>query len=577
MDTTDFFATYVPDLTEVSEADALRVRGELETFLRKGWPDLDTAPNTPFGDLHLTPLAYLLAGMEVGLRRFMSDLDLENPAKGIIYNCDFVRRFLGNYGVYARDTLRSTGIARLVFNADTQVTLDRSTRISFGTGTSQSVFNLRMPQPGGWIIRQVGSPLTPTTNNVSLISVGDGTYYADVPVIGDLNADVTAGDAGSITPVPATLVSIRALATFDKGAPADSIPVLADRARQTIYSSSMGSRGSARRFLLKEFPDLVAASVTVSGDTEMMRDTTNPLGIADGRADMYVRSSAAGTPDQFVLEALYDEDLNSYWVKLPNNGHIQSVTGVLYNGTVSAARPDYTIYSVSSDHQRATMAAAAYSRLEQLYVVLNNIKDPATGNELIKYQITAEGNRVTPLTVTVLTDPMVPIIASTLESSDSAPIGVDVLVRGFLPVQLQSFNVRYAKKAGSTMFLDKARAEILGYVNSLGHPNQYSDSRIGDALFYAGASDVLGTDVRGAVRWSAADYFLSSDFPSFETNAADIADYAYMPATVTITDSRSMRPTVRDPDLTTLTSSGPRNLTYYLADANLTFSEEYDV
>ena len=577
MDSTDFVQTYVPAISEIPEADALRVRQNLETFAKTGWPDLDMAPNTPFGDLHLTPLAYLVAGVEMGLRRFMSDLALENPANGITYNCDFVRRFLGNYGIYAQDTLRSSGILRLVFSADAEVTLDRGTKFSIGTNTS--TFSLYLPKAGGWTIRQVGGVLDSAQNNTWLIDAGDGSYYADIPVIGDMNAEITAGDAAAISPSVDNLVSIRALADFDKGSPPDSIATLAERARATIYSSSMGSRYSARRFLFKEFPDLVAGSPVISGDSEMLRDSVNALGISDGRMDVFVRSTAANLTETLVVSALYDPTADSYWVKLPSNGTVQKITGVLYNGSTAVSRDDYTVLSVSSNHAKATMGAAAYSTLEQLYLVVGNIKNPSTGDELItSYQ--SGSARYAQFLVTVVTDPMVPIVAGALENADAAPVGVDVLVRGFVPIDFTAFNVHYAKRAGTTMYMDRARSEILTYMDSLGHPVLYSDSKIVDAMFYAGASDVTELEIRASIRWSAADKFLAADDPTPETDLTGALAAARTPPRVAITSTRSLKPTYRDPALgtatATLVSAGQRNLTYYLPDDALSFTEEYD-
>lgn len=579
MDTTDFIQTYVPALSEIPDEDVLRVRGHLETFARTGWPDLDTAPNTPFGDLHLTPLAYLVAGIELGLRRFMSDLDLENPANGIVYNCDFVRRFLGNYGVYARDTLQSSGIVRLTFTSDDEVTLDRRTKFTFGTGTAASEFTLRMPHPGGWVLRPVGEDLASFTNNTNFVDAGGGLFHADVPVVGDLNAEVAADDVPVVTPLPSNVSSMRALAAFDHGAPPDSIAVLADRARQTIYSSSMGSRGSARRFVLKEFPDTIATSVVISGDDEMLRDSVNALGISDGRVDVHVRSSAHNTEETLILTAVYDANADKYLVQLPSNGTILQVNGVVYNGETDLPVDNYTVLSVSADHARATMAAAAYSTLENLWLVVDNILDPITADELIESQETS-GQRVTTLEVTVLTDPLIPVIAATLESSDSAPVGIDVLVRGFVPVDFTQFNIHYTKRAGTTVLLDRAITEILEYMQSVGHPLLYSDSKIVDALFYAGATDVSNIEVLAQVRWSAADQFLNASAPDPESDLSGALAVAITPPRLGFDSTRALKPLYTDPLAgqagETLVAAGPRNLSYYLPSTVLEFTEDYD-
>ena len=86
----DLVNTYFPSVDELTEEEIQDARRRLEVFLKQFDSEIDTRPNTPFGDLHLTNLARILAAMETAQGRFMSDLDLEQIANGIIYNCDFV-------------------------------------------------------------------------------------------------------------------------------------------------------------------------------------------------------------------------------------------------------------------------------------------------------------------------------------------------------------------------------------------------------------------------------------------------------------------------------------------------------
>jgi hypothetical protein len=51
------------------------------------------------GDLIVTPQAYVITALEEGVSKILSDVSLENVSNGIVYNCDFVKQYLKNFGV----------------------------------------------------------------------------------------------------------------------------------------------------------------------------------------------------------------------------------------------------------------------------------------------------------------------------------------------------------------------------------------------------------------------------------------------------------------------------------------------
>ena len=129
----DFINTYFPDVADVDEASLLSARQRLDTFLKQKFPNLDTRPNSVFGDLGLSPYAYLVACHEIAMGRFMSDLDLEQVANGVIYNCDFVKKYIQNFATVDQTTLQSSGVIRLVFCNNDSYTIDRRARFIFNT------------------------------------------------------------------------------------------------------------------------------------------------------------------------------------------------------------------------------------------------------------------------------------------------------------------------------------------------------------------------------------------------------------------------------------------------------------
>jgi hypothetical protein len=572
---TDIITTYVPAASEISEEAVLSVRERLSDFLREKWPDLDTRPNSVFGDLFLTPASYMVAGLEEGMNRFMSDLDLENVSNGVIWNCEFVTKYLGNFAVYDRATLQSTGLVRIRFNEDKVYFLDRRTKFGLGGDDTTNLFSLRMPHSGGWDINKVGVTPTANSNNVTLVDAGDGTYFVDVPVVGIMDTQVFAGDESTIDPTIAEIISITALQNFDFGTPPESLSRLAEKTRQTIYAASMGARGPARRFLEKEFPDLKAISVALSGDSVMLRDTVNALGVADGRMDVYSKST--WLTDTQVVTAVYDATEAQFVVKLSLSGRPVYIDSITYGAAGTPLPADtYTILSRTNDVMNANLATAAYSKYEDLYLLVELLVNEA-GDELISTGHDADGNKVASFTITYRQDPMLPVLDLTLSSSDVAPVGVNTLVRGFVPIVFTKFNIKYTKRPGTTLRLSDARTEIFNYVNELGHPYLYSDAKIIDAMFYAGASDVREIDVAATVRWSIADAFLPADGADPAEDLTTALSEAVPPPDVTISNSRGLKPEFVDPFVglsnETLVAVGARNITYVLDKALIEFTE----
>jgi len=148
----------MPLVREISPAYIQNVRERLAAYIKSQVPSADTDPNTPFGDLMLTPLATTVASLEIAAGRMFSDLDLENVAQNKIYNCDFVRKFLRNFAVVERNKLTARGIVRLALDKDFvdtnlakgPVWLDRGIQYVFGRS---NIFTANLAFPGHIYLR----------------------------------------------------------------------------------------------------------------------------------------------------------------------------------------------------------------------------------------------------------------------------------------------------------------------------------------------------------------------------------------------------------------------------------------
>lgn len=558
--------SYFPSYSEIPAETVLAVRSRLETITRSGWPDLDTAPNTPFGDLHLTPLAYLVSAIEMAGQRMFSDLDLANVAAGVINNCDFTKAYLQNFAPTPRESTQATGIVRLSFSNDVGRTIDRRVLFAFGSG---NIFGLRLAGPDPLLVLPSGSPKTNPNQHV-LTQFDRTTFIVDVPVIGIMGTAVAAGTDGTSDLVIPGLVEIAALSDFVPGTQEDTVSALAQKTRSTFYSASLTSRGGAVAFVSKEFPQITAASAVVSGDSEMLRDSENPLGVTNGSLDVCVRSSQAFLTDTQLIKLTYDSQLDKFVGRLDLAEQPVKIDSVVCD-TATDVGLQYTIYSASKNPRRAPLGTAAYSELEQLYI---EIPMPRAGDNT-RLITTEDGGTTAYFSVTYRFDPAIKHVSTTLNSADVRPIGVDVLTKGFLPIVIDSLTVEYVKKPGVQVNIDQARQEILTYFLNLGYPDIYFDSAVGDSLLYAGASGVKRVLVSARVQWSVASKLLVVENP-LQDWAAAIESARPFPS-LTITNASDLTPSYVDAALgtahETMVACGKRNLGYVLDTENLNFSE----
>jgi len=538
--------TYFPSYADIPDSAVQSMRQRLATLHHQFWPDIDARPGSPFGDQALTPIAYLLAAAEIACGRVLSDADLGNVAQGIIYNCDWVREYLKNFAITEAATLQASGIVRLTFTTNQDYLIDRRARYNF----SGNIFNLRLPFDGPLQIRAVGTPLEGGTNTRNLVEITPGIYVVDLPLLGTMTTPVLAG-ADASTDFPITeMVSAVALVDFDDGLPPESLAVLAQRTRETFYAATPNTRGGAARFIGKEFPELVGISPVETGDAEMMRDVVNPLGIGDGRIDLYVRSKRTVVDTMTIkvpyIDAQSYEAIDRFVVKLQLTGipfQIDSITAV---SDPTLALTDKVIFSRSLDPARAPMASAAYSELEELWLTIGMPKDPITGDNLIPLDIDENGKQSALFNITFRFDPLLKPVIDVMASDDSRPVRIDVLTKGFVPILISSFTVKYTRSRGVSVDLTNAGAEIEAYINTLSLPVRYSDARVNDSMFYAKANNVLGITCQAVVAWSIADRFLKPGTPTPDADYAAALAGSVTARLITMVNSASLTPVYKD-------------------------------
>lgn len=559
------YITYEHDMS--GDCTNMGVRGETSDFGLNNWI-YDQAPK------------FIVEGIQDSTTEEVWCLEVDDDRTFVLPfglatgNCDFVRKYLNNFAVADRNNLKSSGVVRLTFCEDKDYTIDRRTRYQFG---AENEFTLRLPYTGHFIVKETSATLPTGQNTRRLVQVDHERWACDIGVHGVMSSTslVVKGDAGTTDLVVEDLESIVASVDFELGYPEESLPKLAAKTRQTFYSATMATRNGCKHFLSKEFPELDAISAVVSGDDEQLRSVATPLGIPTGRADVYVKSKEYLTEDTQIFTLAYNVAGTRYVGELNFLNppcEILSITSASSPTTdLGFGTSDIVILSRSTDFSKAPYLTSAYSTYEEFFIYID-APTPGLTNTVIS------GDQFHDFAITYRADSAIRSVSDVVNSPDNAPIAVDMLTRGFVVVRITRLTITYVKKAGVKMLLDTARTEIVNYLQSLGHDKVYSDSRIIDTMFYAGAEDVVSIVPAASVQWTVADQILPEGGTDPVANWTTALTEARPLPVINITTTAGLIPDYQDVDLgvpadETYASAGKRNVCYIIDADDIVFTE----
>lgn len=383
---------YLPDPDDLDPSAVIETRKRLQAYLQDFWPELDTRPNSVFGDIYLTPMATMATALEVAMQRFKSDLDLTNVSNGVIYDVDFIRAYLKNFGVSTTEAINASGTIKLVFNADQEYILDSSTTFTFGS----AVFFVN-PEEGNPIYIK---PTTEPNAKRVLTKTGETQYEVYLPVTGTPGTTVNDGDQALISVAIDTLVTVTAVGSFDPGKPADSIITLAAKAQKQFAAASLTSRSGVISFASNRWPNLLAISATVTGDREMLRSGTNPLGIYEGAVDLFVKSRATYANGESLVRLTYDTERQAWIGRLTIPvvpAFYDLAAGIFQTNNFQTNRGVNKVYARST-HPTVDNYAISYSRYEVLGIAIQDT-NPVDFTAAVTGQITAKSGTTVQLQV----------------------------------------------------------------------------------------------------------------------------------------------------------------------------------
>jgi len=514
----DIIDTYFPDVDAIPTSDLRAAHSRVTDYLLRHHSDTDVAPGSVVGDLLVNPMATMVAGLEIAMGRFMSDLDLENVANNVIWNCQFVEGYLGNFAVYDATTLQGSGIVRLLFNTDKTITIPRGIRFVFAD--DKEVYYLSLPFDGDVRVLASSDVPTPLTNDVRMTAVGPNSYAVDLPVKGNMLTPVVAGDTGKTDITFDELMSVTAVVDFVDGLPPSSLPELARITRMTSYSATPTSRGGINHFIKHAWPETRTVSSLLPGDAEMQRHTdSGPLFLARPAVDIIYRSAADHTLAQIVVNIPLSGERFQGVVKFPD---IPTRIGGMH-ATANRKPPAHTVWVARTHNAALPGVTFGYSADAEFWVSI----DPPINEGGIRDVPTFTGEDGTTygsFTIAYAYDPLLGPVSRHMSSGDNAPIGVDTHVQAGPIAVIDRMDIYYEKQPGVTAIFDTAKIEITDYVNGVGWPTVMSAAELATKMKYSGATYVRDITLEGQITYVASDrvMFVGKDFDTLDMAAIDM-------------------------------------------------------
>lgn len=561
----DTYATYFP--TSLDNENLSRYHQNLRLWVAaNSAEDIDTHPGSVVGDLILGASSIVNAGVDTALSNFTDDLDLANPAAGKIFNCDFVGKYLENFSTSNYTDISSSGTIRLVFNTAEFREIDRGIQFAFNS----QVFMPRVYKEGPIRILPPGQLRDPNKNDVVLTGINN-RFFADISVYSMDDAGVGNLAQFSVSEQITGLIEAYAIGAFWVKSQTNSLPDLANKTRITAVSANATNRSGLVRLVRQEFPEVTAVSPVISSDVEMARQVVNPIGIPSPKIDLYVKTTMYGTEFKEAVRLNLDQATNTYFGEISLSETPLIIDSIFFTD-LEDNKLNFSSYFLSTKESLPALSAAGSSNFKVWVNVEQELM--ANGSPLrppLRDAVT--GERYQLFEVVYRADPGVKIIEEFFSSPDTKPIGVDIVVKSFVPIDFSALYVNHSRRRGVKIDQAKASAEILAYLQGVSWPDSYSDASIIDSMFYAGASNVFKIEASSVLRVSPCSHVL---FSAPQT-AQEALDNGIAAPTFNINGSNNFGFTARDSNSNFAENlhyaTGPRNLSFMLDKSKILFRE----
>jgi len=372
---------YMPAITEISQDILKDIRDRLVAYLKTSpeFSDIDIRPNSVVGDLIISPLAHIVASLEIGMNRVMSDIDLANVSQGTIYNCDFVKQYLNNFGEGQVYEYPSTGIVQLTYSSPVTRILDYGTKFMFAADSGENYIYELLGVENNLLLKSPFEKLDLNNpNEKRLVKVGENKYIVNLPVKGPPGVGVNANTVPQTDIPHGNLIGAIALGDFDRGTLPENVMELALKVQRTYYSSTLNNRSGSVSFLLQSFPELRGASAVINGDVEMDRNKENILGVQTGALDLFIKSRTRYLVAEQEFKMVFDNNRDLWVGSLDVAEPMLWLDGIYRYGSDVKSEVK-NIIGKSSDENLCPGVTCAYSKYESLGF---EIKEQVTADDV---------------------------------------------------------------------------------------------------------------------------------------------------------------------------------------------------
>lgn len=502
---------YLPQASELSAEELLAARNVAVDYLATVEPELDTRPGSVFDGFMLKPTVHLMAAINRAMDSFQRNTDVAAIAAGQVLDCDMAQRWLRVFGAKPADSAQQFGYVLMTFSSNAGVTIPGGTRFVFN---STDVF-------------------VPATGTITLLPYGTGVknrlvrqaadrYVFPLQVSGYASSLVEAGTQAAYSGQLGSLISVTAQNDFVQGAVAVSIPQLARMAMETVHHSGFASRAGIVRHLKQSLGDVTGVVVSAPGDSDMLRSALTLSGLSGGSCvDVRVTSKYSSVISQPVyLPFISDQSGVSVdaFIGVFSPLHMpQRILSVTPRDS-SDIQPVVEWFSRSADEVRAPMLSAAFSKLEELRVVVK-MPRTSTGTALLDLGYDAVSTTSGAwFLVNYEAEPAVDAVDRLLERE--GVVALDVLPKAPNPVIVDTLRFEYTADPGVILNAEQARGDLTAYLNGLFGSERISAEVMNDHVYAAGATAVLNVEFSGRVLLSVADYVAPASVALPETNYA---------------------------------------------------------
>jgi hypothetical protein len=561
----NLYTTYLD--SEITREELAASHEKLRNWISVNFDtELDTRPGSVFGDLNINPEAFIQASSEKALTNFCSDLDLANAANGKIFNCDFVSSYLENFASKNFSDITSSGTIRLVFSDPSYREIDKGLQFRI----LNQVFLPRVYSDGPIKILSPGQTPEVGSNDFVLYGLGE-RFFTDISVYSMDVSNVTSLQQFEVSEKITGLTSAYAIGDFWSASTSNSLPDIASKTRITAVSANASSRSGLVKMIKQEFPDINSVSPVLPIDYEMARQTVNPIGLTTPKVDLFVRTPLYGTTFKQPFRLYLDQTSDCYF------GEINFIDPPLKIDSINFADLTggnllFEDYILSADPNLPALSCVG-SRYSRIWVKIPTPKD-ASGIPILQPIPDEEQNTFYQnFEVTYRTDPGLKVIDKFLTSPDTKPIGVDIVVKMFTPLDFNALYISYSRRRGVKLDQAKASTEISQYLSTIAWPDSYSDASIIDSMFYSGASNVFRIDADADLLISPTRYLLRTT----PLNAAAATANRQEIPSFKIQNSANFTLQTRDNNTefeeNFLYATGPRNISFLISTDKILFRE----